>query len=92
MTLTQANKPETTGSSSNTQNLTVQAHHLKAAEHLEMASKSHKDAARMIDSGDHKAAIGQSKAGAEHIENAAKHASEAVKKTQAVASKSGAHA
>jgi hypothetical protein len=77
MTLTQSPSNDTTSAP------TAQSHHLKAAEHLALASKSHKDAAKLIDAGDHKGAAIQSKMAVDHAEQAAKHAIELAKKTAA---------
>ena len=78
MTFTSMHSAEASGT------LTAQGHHLKAAEHLDQASKSHKDAARLMDGGDHKAASSQSKMAQEHAEHAAKHVVAAAQKTSAM--------
>jgi hypothetical protein len=65
---------------------TVPQHHLKAAEHLELASRSHKEAAKLHASGDHKAAEQQAQMAREHTAKAGVHVSEAGKKSAAVGS------
>ena len=60
--------------------LTVQQHHTKAAEHLESAAKSHKEAAKLIGANDHAAAQALIKAAKEHVVKAQDHAMEASKK------------
>ncbi len=80
MTLTQ------TTAHDNAPSTTVQSHHLKAAEHLALASKSHKDAAKLIDAGDHNGAAIQSKLAVDHAEQATKHTIQLAKRTAAVAS------
>jgi hypothetical protein len=77
MTLT-LNKSHTADVASKT---TVQEHHLKAAEHLDHASKSHREAAKLLESGDHHAASSQAKLAAEHTAHAAHQVIEAAKKS-----------
>jgi hypothetical protein len=62
---------------------TVQQHHLQAAEHLELAAKSHKEAAKLIDSGDHKGSQGHMEKAKTHTSEAAEHVVEAGKKSAA---------
>lgn len=80
MTFTQTNTPETA------QTQTVQQHHLKAAEHLDLASKSHKEAAKLHSSGDHKAAENQAKMAQDHTSKASEHVTEVGKKSAPVSS------
>jgi hypothetical protein len=75
MTLT-LNKTHTADAASKTM---AQDHHLKAAEHLDHASKSHREAAKLIEGGDHHAASSQAKLAAEHTAHAAHHVIEAAK-------------
>jgi hypothetical protein len=60
---------------------TPQQHHTQAAEHLELAAKSHKEAAKLISANDHAAAHTHVKTALEHIAKAQDHAVEATKKT-----------
>ena len=60
-------------------------HHTKVAEHLEMAAKSHKEAAKCIGSNDHTAAHTHVKAAHEHVAKAHDHVVEAAKKTTSAA-------
>jgi hypothetical protein len=60
---------------------TVPQHHLKAAEHLEHASKSHKEAAKLHMSGDHKAAEQQAQLARDHTAKASVQVTEAGKKS-----------
>ena len=68
---------------------TVQDHHLKAAEHLDQASISHREAAKLIQGGDTRAASSQAKLAAEHTAYAAHQVAQADRKHpgQAVAGK-----
>jgi hypothetical protein len=59
---------------------TPQEHHAKAAEHLEIAVKSHKEAAKLLGTNDHKGAEAQAKIAHEHTTQAKEHMSEAAKK------------
>jgi hypothetical protein len=59
----------------------AQDHHLKAAEHLDHASKSHREAAKLIEGGDHHAASSQAKLAEEHTAHAANQVIEAAKKS-----------
>lgn len=79
MTLT-ASKPHDTSTAS-----TVQQHHTQAAEHLELAAKSHKEAAKLIGANDHTAAHAHVKAANEHSAKAQDHVAEAAKKTTSAA-------
>ncbi len=54
-------------------------HHHKAAEHLELAAKSHKEVAKYIGANDHAAAQTQSKTAHEHMTQAQEHADAAKK-------------
>jgi hypothetical protein len=63
---------------------TVQQHHTQAAEHLELAAKSHKEAAKCVGSNDHAAAHTHVKAAHEHVAKANDHVVEATKKTASV--------
>jgi hypothetical protein len=59
----------------------AQDHHLKAAEHLDQASKSHREAAKLIEGGDRHAASSQAKLAEEHTAHAAHQVIEAAKKS-----------
>ena len=59
---------------------TPQEHHAKAAEHLDIAVKSHKEAAKLLGANDHKGAEAQAKIAHEHTAQAKEHMSEAAKK------------
>lgn len=74
MTFAQA-KPQPISASN-----TPQQHHAKAAEHLEIAVKSHKEAAKLIGDKDHKGAEVQAKIAHEHTAQAKEHMLEATKK------------
>lgn len=65
--------------------VTPQQHHTKAAEHLELAAKSHKEVAKLISSNDHKGAVAHTKVASEHVASAEQHVSQAAKKIAAVA-------
>jgi hypothetical protein len=65
--------------------VTPQQHHTQAAEHLEHAAKSHKEVAKLIVAGDHKAAQAHTLVAKEHTVKAQEHVAEAVKKSAAVA-------
>jgi capsule polysaccharide export protein KpsE/RkpR len=60
---------------------TVQQHHTQAAEHLELAAKSHKEAAKLVGANDHTAAHAHVKTAQEHVAKAQDHVVEAAKKT-----------
>jgi hypothetical protein len=60
--------------------LKPEQHHTKAAEHLELAAKSHKEVAKCIGANDHAAAQTHSKTAHEHMTQAHEHA-EAAKKS-----------
>lgn len=77
MTLT-LSKTQTADVSSKT---AAQDHHLEAAEHLDHASKSHREAAKLIEGGDHHAASSQAKLAEEHTAHAAHHVIEAANKS-----------
>ena len=62
---------------------TPQQHHTQAAEHLELAAKSHKEAAKLIGANDHKGAQVHAKTAHEHVAKAADHVVEATKKAAA---------
>jgi hypothetical protein len=68
---------------------TAQDHHLKAAEHLDHASKHHKETAKLIQAGDHHAASSQAKLAEEHTAYAAHQVTQVGKKssTQAATSR-----
>lgn len=59
---------------------TPQQHHAQAAEHLEIAVKSHKEAAKLLGANDHKGAEAQAKIAHEHTAQAKEHMAEAAKK------------
>lgn len=59
---------------------TAQEHHSKAAEHLDIAVKSHKEAAKLLGANDHKGAEAQAKIAHEHTAQAKEHMTEAAKK------------
>jgi hypothetical protein len=77
MTLT-LNKTHSTEMDSMT---TAQDHHLKAAEHLALASTCHKETAKLIQGGDHHAASSHAKLAAEHTAHAAHQVTQAAKKS-----------
>jgi len=60
--------------------VTPQQHHTQAAEHLEHASKSHKEVAKLIGSNDHKGATAHAKVASEHVAKAEEHVNAATKK------------
>ena len=64
---------------------TVPQHHTHAAEQLELAAKSHKEAAKCIGSNDHTAAHTHVKTAHEHVAKAHDHVVEAAKKTTSAA-------
>jgi hypothetical protein len=72
MTLNQNTIPETSKTTGN------QDVHLKAAQHLDMAAKSHTDTAKQIEGGDHQAATRHAQKAAEHLA----HANEQIKLLQ----------
>lgn len=76
MTLNQNTIPGNSKTASN------QDVHLKAAQHLDMASKSHNDTAKKIEEGDHQAASRHAQKAAEHLV----HANEQIKLLQPQAS------
>ena len=59
--------------------LKPEQHHHKAAEHLELAAKSHKEVAKCIGANDHAAAQTHSKTAHEHMIQAHAHADTAKK-------------
>lgn len=80
MTPTQASSPDTAKTQS------VPQHHLRAAEHLELASRSHKAAAQLHVWGEHKAADFQAVMARDHTAMAGVHVSEAIKKSGPIGS------
>jgi hypothetical protein len=64
---------------------TAQQHHSQAAEHLEIAVKSHKEAAKLLGNNDHKGAESQAKIAHDHTTQAKEHMAEASKKTMVAA-------
>jgi hypothetical protein len=64
MTLDQNTKPETSKAGGN------QDLHLKAAQHLDIASKSHADTAKQLQGGDQQAATRHAQQAAEHLAQA----------------------
>lgn len=60
---------------------TVQQHHTQAAEHLELAAKSHKEAAKHFGANDTVAAHTHVKAAHDHTAKAQDHVNAAAKKT-----------
>jgi hypothetical protein len=75
MTFTQASSPDRIKVQS------VSLLHLKAAEHLELACRSHKAAAQLHVWGDHKGADFQAVMAREHTAKAGEHVNEAIKKS-----------
>ncbi len=75
LTLHPAHTPELTSTT------TAQDHHIKAAEHLCLASTCHKETAKLIQGGDHHAASSQAKLAAEHTAHAAHQVTQAQKKS-----------
>ena len=59
--------------------LKPQQHHQKAAEHLELAAKSHQEVAKFMGANDHAAAQTHSKKAQEHMSQAHEHADAAKK-------------
>jgi hypothetical protein len=59
---------------------TPQQHHAQAAEHLEIAVKSHKEAAKLLGANDQKGAEAQAKIAHDHTAQAKEHMAEAAKK------------
>lgn len=47
--------------------------HLRAAQHLDLASKSHHDTAKQLEGGDHQAATRHAQKAAEHLAHANEH-------------------
>ena len=64
--------------------VTPQQHHTQAAEHLDLAAKSHKEVAKLIGSNDHKGAAEHVKVATQHVANAQEHVIAAAKKTAEV--------
>jgi len=60
---------------------TEQQHHVQAAEHLELAAKSHKEAAKLISAGDHKGSLLHLETAKTHTAHANDHVKEAYKKS-----------
>jgi hypothetical protein len=60
---------------------TAQQHHVQAAEHLEQAAKCHKDAARLLGSGDQTGAQLHVEKAKTHASQASEHVMEATKKS-----------
>lgn len=75
MTLNETKNHDTTSAQ------TAQQHHVQAAEHLEQAAKSHKDAARLLGSGDHKGAQTHVDQAKTHAAQASEHVMQAAKKS-----------
>ncbi|MDP3701122.1 MAG: hypothetical protein Q8R72_09485 [Hylemonella sp.] len=75
MTLNETKSHDTTSAQ------TPQQHHAQAAEHLEQAAKSHKDAATLLGSGDHKGAQAHADAAKTHAAQATEHVAEAARKS-----------
>jgi hypothetical protein len=63
---------------------TPQQHHTQAAEHLELAAKSHKEAAKLMGTDDHKGAQSQAKVAHDHVSQAEAHVVQATKKATAM--------
>ena len=66
--------------------LKPEQHHSKAAEHLELAAKSHKEVAKLITANDHTAAQAHAKVAEEHLSKAKEHA-DLAKKTMPASSR-----
>jgi hypothetical protein len=81
LTLNQTHTPDLTSTT------TVQDHHLKAAEHLDHASKCHKETAKLIQGGDQHGASSQAKLAAEHTAHAAHQVTQVAKKSSGAAAK-----
>lgn len=60
---------------------TVEEHHKQAAEHLELAAKSHKEAAKLVAGNNHAASQTHVKTAHEHVAKAHDHVVEAAKKS-----------
>jgi hypothetical protein len=60
---------------------TEHQHHVQAAEHLELAAKSHKEAAKLISAGDHKGSLQHVETAKTHTAHASEHVKEAHKKS-----------
>ncbi len=75
MTLDQKTTPET-GKNMGNKDL-----HLKAAQHLDMASKSHNDTAKQLEGGDDQAASRHAQKAAEHLAHANEHIQQLQPKT-----------
>jgi hypothetical protein len=52
---------------------TLQQHHQQAGEHLQHAATNHLAAAKLIGSGDHKAAVQHAKTASDHTAHASQH-------------------
>lgn len=74
----------TTASTATPTALKPEQHHSKAAEHLELAAKSHKEVAKLIGANDHTGAQTHAKVAQEHLSQAQTHA-EAAKKAMPAA-------
>jgi hypothetical protein len=59
--------------------LKPEQHHTKAAEHLELAAKAHKEVAKLIAANDHTGAHAHVKVAHEHLTHAQTHADSAKK-------------
>ncbi|WP_460487516.1 hypothetical protein [Curvibacter fontanus] len=79
MTLNETKNHDTTSAQ------TAQQHHVQAAEHLEQAAKSHKDAARLLGSGDPSGAQIHVEKARTHSVQASEHVVQATKKSAAPA-------
>ncbi len=64
--------------------ITPQQHHAQAAEHLEVAVKAHKEAAKLIAANDHKGSEAQAKIAHDHTAKAKEHMLACAKKSVAV--------
>ena len=84
MTFNDTTKHDTTKHDTTTAN-SEQQHHVQAAEHLELAAKSHKEAAKLISAGDHKAALQCVEKAKTHTTHASEHVMEAHKKSMPAA-------
>jgi len=71
-----------TNSKETPQNPTPSMHHQKAAQQHDLASKLHRDAAKSIDTGDHKSAAKNAAAACEHAAKATEHGEMAGKQVQ----------
>lgn len=75
MTLNETKNHDTTSAQ------TAQQHHVQAADHLEQAAKCHKDAARLLGSGDQTGAQTHVEKAKTHTVQATEHVMQAAKKT-----------